>query len=99
MPAIHGWGHSVLPTLAIAQQCEPASAPELLFDLHGRILRLAASHSGRRFQGLAYMGRVWRFSGKIQKELVKLDATVAYLKNITVPLAEAFLAEVAVDLG
>ncbi len=99
MPTLHGRGHRVPPSYSSGKLSEHASARELLFDLHGRILRLAAARSGLHFQRLACMGRARRLNDKIRKKLARLDGTVTSFKHIAAPLADTSLAEVADDLA
>ena len=83
---------------ARAQQALP-TAPAILFDLHGELLRLLACRSGRHFQGLAQAGRSLRLASKTRKRLERLDGTVAFLRHITSPRAQEFVLEVEMALA
>ena len=75
-------------------------ASELIFTLHGRVLRSMAAASGQHCSGLAQAARFNRqaLGPRLSRRCMNLDTALALLRHITAVSAEEFAAEISTAL-
>jgi hypothetical protein len=67
-------------------------AAELLLGLHGSCLRTICERTGVHTEGLAQAARTAKIKGKLGRNLRELDTTAAWIRHVTAPKCEQFLA-------
>ena len=75
-----------------------ASASALIFEAHGRCLRLLAAAGGQHFEGLSQASRRSGLPSRLRRQLRELDAAAAFTRHITVPRVEQLLDELTCAL-
>ena len=81
-----------------AGRAEPPAAAELLLALHGRALRLVARLTGQHQAGLSQAAREHRLSSRLARQCRELDAASGWIRHVTEPRCDAFLAELGAAL-
>ncbi len=72
----------------------------LLADAHGRALRLVSAHGGRHYQGLGQASRALKtMPSSLRRRMAHLDVAFSFVRHVTSPLVDSFLAELAQHLA
>ena len=83
---------TVLSSAIPARSMDPVA---LLLALHGTALRHAALVTGCHFAGLSQLARANRLSSRLTRKCRELDAVSGWVRHVTRPRCDDFLAELA----